>query len=402
MIEISPDIAFIEKLQDSTGSQLKTCMQCGACTASCSLSVDQNVFPRRQMIMAAWGMRDQLMADPNIWTCHQCGDCTASCPRGVKPGEILAALRQEQIAHYSEPAFLARWMQKPGFLPIALLFPVAVIILILSLAGTFKIPEGPVDYSKFFPHGWLNSSFTALFVLSTIGAIAGLRRFWKNIKDSLKDTTVDPDGGPGSNTEQTSESGAAGESGTQSIQTSEPGPTSQEVLSPARFPFIRFINVIGRIMRHRDFNSCREQKSRSITHFLVFWGFILLLFVTFFAILSTIFFNYPLGFLNPIKIAGNTGALLLLAGISIMIMNRLLKRNSLQSNYADWFFLVSFWLLTVSGILVEAARFLEWGSAYHIYFFHLVMVWIIILYYPYTKFAHFLYRTVALLITRPG
>ncbi len=191
MIEISPDIKFIEKLQESTGSQLTTCMQCGACTASCSLSQEQNVFPRKQMIMAAWGMKDQLMADPHIWTCHQCGDCSISCPRGVKPGEVLAVLRQEQIAHYSKPGFLSRWMQKPAFLPFALLFPALIIVLILSLAGTFKIPEGPVDYSAFFPHGWLNGSFTALFVLSTIGAVAGLRKFWRNLKAAETSRTIE-------------------------------------------------------------------------------------------------------------------------------------------------------------------------------------------------------------------
>ncbi len=353
MIEVNPDIAFTEKLQAATGSQLTTCMQCGACTASCSLSADQDVFPRKQIIMAAWGMKEQLMADPHVWTCHQCGDCTLTCPRGVKPGEILAALRQEQIAHYSKPGFLARWMQKPVFLPVVLLFPATIIILILSLAGTFSIPEGPVNYSKFFPHAWLNGSFTVLFALSTTSAIIGLRKFSRNIISRQS--------------------------------------TQKPVLG-------NLIAVLLRIMRHKDFNSCGEQKNRTITHFMVFWGFILLLFVTFFAIVSIIFFNYPLGFLNPIKIAGNTGALLLLTGSSIMIFNRLIKKNSLQSNYADWFFLVSFWLLTVSGILVETARFLDWSSAYHIYFFHLVMVWIIILYYPYTKFAHFLYRTVALAI----
>ena len=113
MIEVSPDIEFIEKLQGRTGSQLTTCMQCGACTASCSLSEDQDVFPRKQMIMAAWGMKDRLMADPHVWTCHQCGDCTVSCPRGVKPGEILAALRQAQIVHYSKPGF--DFAQPPSF-----------------------------------------------------------------------------------------------------------------------------------------------------------------------------------------------------------------------------------------------------------------------------------------------
>jgi quinone-modifying oxidoreductase subunit QmoC len=122
--------------------------------------------------------------------------------------------------------------------------------------------------------------------------------------------------------------------------------------------------------------------------------------VTFFAILSTIFFDYPLDILNPIKIAGNLGALLLLTGSSLMILHRLRKKNSLESRYVDWFFLISFWLLTLSGIGVEAARFLEWGSAYHLYFGHLVLVWIIILYFPYTKFAHFLYRTIALVFLK--
>ena len=96
MIRVQPDIAFIEHLRDETGSALNTCMQCGACTAVCELSSDQNVFPRKQMILAAWGMKDQLMSDPNIWKCHQCGDCTESCPRGVTPGEILVALRKQQ------------------------------------------------------------------------------------------------------------------------------------------------------------------------------------------------------------------------------------------------------------------------------------------------------------------
>ena len=98
MIKVHPDIIFIEELKRTSGSKLTTCMQCGACTAVCELSTDQNVFPRRQMILAAWGMKDQLMADPYIWTCHQCGDCTQSCPRGVKPGEVLVALRKSETS----------------------------------------------------------------------------------------------------------------------------------------------------------------------------------------------------------------------------------------------------------------------------------------------------------------
>ena len=355
MIELNPDIKFIERLQETSGSVLKTCMQCGACTASCGLSSDQNVFPRKQMIMAAWGMKEQLMADPHVWNCHHCGDCSQTCPRGVAPGDVLNALRLEQIAYYSKPGFLARWMQKPAFLPVAVLFPSVMITLILLLAGTLRIPEGPVDYSAFFPHGWLNGSFTALFVLSMVGAIVGLKKFTRSAR---RENNLEKRG-------------------------------IKEVFQ-----------VAVRIMRHRDFNSCEEHKSRLVSHFLVFWGFILLLFVTFFAILSTIFWEYPLPFFNPIKIAGNIGAFMLIGGSSIMILKRIRKRNEENNTYQDWFFLISFWLLSISGMLVEGARFHNWQLAYHFYFFHLVMVWIIILYFPYTRFAHFLYRTTALIITR--
>ena len=164
--------------------------------------------------------------------------------------------------------------------------------------------------------------------------------------------------------------------------------------------FLKFWQVIRRILVHRDFKRCTENKRRSLAHLSVFWGFILLLFVTFFAILSTIFFEYPLGILNPIKIAGNLGAFLLIAGSSLMILHRLRNKNGLESGYEDWFFLLSFWLLTLSGMLVEGARFHEWGFAYHLYFVHLVLVGIIILYLPYTKFAHIVYRTFAMAFER--
>jgi quinone-modifying oxidoreductase subunit QmoC len=364
MLEVRPDIAFIESLQAASRSQLTTCMQCGACTAVCSLSEAENVFPRRQMLMAAWGMKERLMADPNVWTCHQCGDCTVTCPRGVKPGEILAGLRQFHISYYSKPAFLSRWMQDARFLPLVILLPAVIIYLILLLAGTFtlsgfSLPERPVNYGAFFPHGWLNGSFTFLFALAALAGIGGISAYWKKMKN---------------------------------LHNAEP--------SPRRLTSKDFWKVLRNILVHRDFNRCTAHRNRSLAHLLVFWGFILLLLVTFFAILSTLFFEYPLDILHPIKIAGNTGALCLLAGSSLMIWQRLTHRMTLASHYPDWFFLLSFWLLTLSGILVEAARFLQWGSAYYIYFGHLVLVWIIILYFPYTKFAHILYRTTALLFMR--
>ena len=89
---------------------------------------------------------------------------------------------------------------------------------------------------------------------------------------------------------------------------------------------------------------------------------------------------------------------MLLLGIIIIILVRLFRREErLKTNYPDWWFLINLLLLTISGVLVEMARFLDWSSAYMIYFIHLVLVWMVILYAPYTKFGHFLFRTVVLI-----
>ena len=88
---------------------------------------------------------------------------------------------------------------------------------------------------------------------------------------------------------------------------------------------------------------------------------------------------------------------MLIAGLSIMIFNRLFSREEYgHSNYADWLLLVSLLLLTISGGIVELARFQNWHFAYHLYFFHLVCVWFVIMYVPFTKFGHLLYRSLAM------
>jgi len=155
------------------------------------------------------------------------------------------------------------------------------------------------------------------------------------------------------------------------------------------------------ILFHTSFRKCNTNRFRFIAHLLMFWGFIVLLIVTLFAILSTLFFEYPLPFLNPIKIAGNVGGFMLLCGITIILINRLFHRkNRIKTNYMDWWFLGCLFLLTLSGVFVELGRFLEWSSAYLIYFIHLVFVWLVIMYAPYTKFGHLIFRTLALISAR--
>lgn len=355
MIEIASDIAFKREVKRLCNSSLNECMQCGTCSVVCSLAPDEKPFPRKEMIMAGWGLKEDLITGGDIWLCHQCGDCSTYCPRNVKPGDVMAALRQMSYRHYARPKFLGTILSGPAWLPVALLIPVVVITAILMAAGTFRIPEGNVDYSKFFPHGWLNGTFTAITLFFYALWAMGLRRFLKDLESRMQ-------------------------------------------VKPPYRQFIRSLWALKqKVLLHNEFGKCKSRHSRRLAHILVFYGFILLLVVTAFAIVATVTNNYPLDITNPFKILGNVAGLMLVTGLCIMIFNRFFhKEVAGYSNYADWLLLVSLLLLTFSGGAVELARFQNWHYAYHLYFFHLVCVWFVIMYVPYTKFGHLLYRTFAM------
>ena len=310
------------------------------------------------MIWSGWGLKEKLIGNVDVWLCYQCGDCSSYCPRDVRPSDVIAAIRQKTYEHYIRPRFLGRLVSRPALLPVAVAIPVGVIIAILSLARTFHIPEGPVDYSAFFPHAWLNTTFLAITLMFYGLAARGIGLFWKDMKRLVP-----------------------------------PGKSAGR-----RTPVF---SVLGEILSHSSFAKCASSQVRRAAHILVFFGFGLLILVTIYAIWASLAHRYPMSFLNPFKIAGNVASLMIYTGIGIMIFQRLVNREIFGKNgYTDWLLLTSIALLTLSGTLVEAARFGNWSIAYHLYFFHLVAVWFVIMYLPFTKLGHLFYRTAALLYAR--
>jgi nitrate reductase gamma subunit len=88
----------------------------------------------------------------------------------------------------------------------------------------------------------------------------------------------------------------------------------------------------------------------------------------------------------------------LLIGIALVISNRY-KEKAAESTttYLDWCLILAILGIVVTGFLTWLSRVGNAGSfAYIIYFLHLVCVFYIIAYLPYSKLAHLVYRTVAM------
>jgi len=105
---------------------------------------------------------------------------------------------------------------------------------------------------------------------------------------------------------------------------------------------------------------------------------------------------------HPFKIIGNISAILLVVGAVLLIKNRLPGDESAgRSTAFDRFFLVIIALVIASGVLVEVLRLADLialGCA--VYIIHLGTILSMFLTVPYSKFAHILYRTLAMVHER--
>ncbi len=382
-MEVQPDLDFIRYLKTAGGDTMKKCYQCATCSVMCPLSTEENPFPRQEMIHAGWGMKDKLLADPNVFLCHQCGDCTTYCPRGAKPGEVLGALRAYAYTALGWPTGLAKLASTAKGLPMLIAIPSAIIFLFWAISGGMVIPSTEEfaihGYQRFFGHWdfhWLakNVAFIDFFMLAAFGLAAvasykGVTGLWKQMCER---EGVNPDFKPSL------------------VQ------LATDFVWPA----------IIEIFQHTRFRECGTNRNREVGHKPLMYAFGGLVIVTAWSMFANDIiglwvpiFHGPMSFWNPVKILANVSAVAMIVGCGILWMNRAKaeEEENITPTFFDWFLIWEIMAVGVSGLVAELAR---WAGfvviGYIIYYIHLVTVMMLFMYMPYTKFAHLIYRTTAM------
>jgi len=99
LLSESRDPVFRDIVLKSPGCEkIPTCMQCGICAGSCPVSHEMDYTPRELVRMIQLGMKQEVLNSNTIWICTTCFSCSVRCPRGIRPTELMEALRPVAIA----------------------------------------------------------------------------------------------------------------------------------------------------------------------------------------------------------------------------------------------------------------------------------------------------------------
>lgn len=374
---INPDLELIRTIRKAGGETVKKCYQCATCGVVCKLSPDNKPFPRKEMLMAQWGQKDQLISDPDIWLCHQCNDCSIYCPRGARPGDVLAAIRSYIYKSFAFPSFMGTALASPAALPFLFLLPIIILLgSIFTFAprlenGNFLFmqPGQMIDFNIFLPHSSVDAIFVFGNIIIFIFASIGFMKFWKILHQD--------------------------------------NPEIKMSFIPA------LIATLKEFILHKLFKKCDINKPRSTAHLILFLGFLgamittglvfVFVFIPHYLNLLGLesmhpYFEIPLAGFHPVKILGALSGTALTVGGAWLIIRRLANKDDIGANgYPDYLFLYVIFFTGLTGMLAWLIRVADFAmAAYIMYFIHIVFVFFLLWYMPYSKFAHMFYRTLAL------
>jgi ferredoxin len=372
------DTELLSDLKRFGAADVSACFSCGTCTAICPLVDNDATFPRRIIRYAQVGMKDELLSSKELWTCYQCGLCSDSCPTEADPSEFMAAARRYAIANY-EPTGLARILYTR---------PVVGSLVAAAFAAFFAVfmyaSHGPQDAASlalftFIPEGLIHWTGVAVMVVLALAGVFGITSMARRVARSEGISLPALLGG-------------------------------RAQLSRAAKALCAALGVES--LGHRRYREdCKDDnpieplyRRRWLIHALTIWGFLGLFSATILdwglALIGVKATGTPIPLWYPSRLIGTLAGIALVYGVSMFMVNRVrqVNRAAQFTTASDWLLLVLLWITGATGFFIEVALYLPnapaWG--YWVFLFHVSVAMELMLLLPFTKFAHAMYRPVAL------
>jgi nitrate reductase gamma subunit/ferredoxin len=348
------------------GETFTKCFNCGNCTAVCSLSKDNTVFPRKIIRYLQLGLEDRLAEAPEPWLCYYCGGCSDTCPREAQPGELMMAARRWLTTKYDFTG-LSRKMYLSEAWEVGALLAIALVVLgFFVVPGMFGVTFGfqaiqgdaanHVRLDLFARKDWIH--FGDLILAALLFTLLGA--------NTLRMVHF--------------------------VRRGEPG---------LKIPLSIWIAKIWDFGLHaatqkRWLDCDNDTRLLWLKHFLLVTGYatMLLLVVVFLP-----WFQRDGADFHFTALFGYYGTVMLLAVTLLAIRGRLRQKEQIHkySHVTDWMFLILLFLTALSGIVLHAFRLLDWPwPTYVTYVVHLMIaVPMLIIEVPFGKWLHLGFRPTA-------
>jgi ferredoxin len=350
------DPTFVNELKEYGAVGIEKCFNCGNCTAICPLASDEYNFPRGVIRRVQIGDHETMKTQLDPWLCYYCGDCSATCPKGAEPGETMMAARRWLTAQYDWTGLSSKLYTSTAW-SIGALIVGALMVLGLAWLLHGDLVTGQVELNTFAPVEMIH---VADLILAGILAFFLLSNLFRMFMFTFR--------------------------------------VGKEWKLP---PLAVFVTEAWQLVYHtltqQRFSKC-EGRRRWISHMILVFGYgsmfvLIVVFLTWFQTDNL----YPL--YHPQRLIGYLAALAIIYGAGDALVSRIQKKHQMHhfSHLSDWLFPILLILLSVSGLMISAFRYMGLPLAtYYTYVIHLViMMMLYICIGPMGKWAHLLYRPFA-------
>jgi ferredoxin len=358
------DPAVPDELALYGGDTATKCFNCGNCSAACSLTDQDSVFPRRYIRYIQLGLRDKMLSSLDPWLCYYCGDCSDTCPREAQPGQLMMASRRWLISMYDWTGLSRLLYRRESFEIVFLALVAAVVLALFVLPANFGFnllaahPEARqhVDLRYFAPKETVHiGDMLLVVVLGGLLLSNAARMFWL-------------------------------------VRHNAPA-------IPLRHYIAGLGEFIVQMSTQKHWRQCGASTAGRhwLRHFLLVlsYGVMFTLVVVF-----LYWFQVEDASFHWTAIPGYIATLGLLGATLTIIHDRRRRRDQIHrvSDLADWLFVSLLFLTALTGILLHGSRMLDLPMpTYLFYVVHLmVAVPMLVVEVPFGKWSHLLYRPFAL------